>query len=267
MKSVVITGSSQGIGLGLAKEFLKRGLSVTISARGRSRLEEEVKRLAGAFGADRVIGQPCDVTDLGQLQGLWDRAKERFGRVDIWINNAGIPNTLRPFWELDPAEIIPAVHTNIIGVMYGCQVALRGMMKQGFGQVYNLEGHGSDGSTMPGLAVYGTTKRAVRYFSEALIEEVEGTPVQIGMLSPGIVVTDFLMHNLRRMEPERLETVKAVYNCLADTVETVTPFLVEGILHNDKNGTEIAWLTKEKANERFNSDEYANRDLFSQYGL
>jgi hypothetical protein len=54
---------------------------------------------------------------------------------------------------------------------------------------------------------------------------------------------------------------------LADTVETVTPFLVEGILQNDKNGTEIAWLTKEKANERLNSDEYANRDLFSQYGL
>ena len=212
-----------------------------------------MKRLADVFGADRVIGQPCDVTDLNQLQGLWDRAKERFGRVDIWINNAGIPNTSRPFWELDPAEIIPVVHTNIIGVMYGCHVALRGMMEQGFGQVYNLEGHGSDGSTLPGIAVYGTTKRAVRYFSEALLEEVEGTPVQIGMLSPGIVVTDFLMHNLRRMEPDRLETV--------------TPFLVEGILHNDKNGTEIAWLTMEKANERFNSDEYANRDLFSQYGL
>lgn len=107
----------------------------------------------------------------------------------------------------------------------------------------------------------------MRYFSEALIEEVEGTPVQVGMLSPGIVVTDFLMHNLRKMGPDKLETVKAVYNCLADTVETVTPFLVEGILHNDKNGTEIAWLTKEKANERFSSDEYASRDLFSQYGL
>jgi hypothetical protein len=61
------------------------------------------------------------------------------------------------------------------------------------------------------------------------------------------------MHNLRKMEPDRLETV--------------TPFLVEGILQNDKNGTEIAWLTKEKANERFNSDEYANRDLLSQFGL
>ncbi|MBP1762322.1 MAG: hypothetical protein H6Q64_1864, partial [Firmicutes bacterium] len=64
-----------------------------------------------------------------------------------------------------------------------------------------------------------------------------------------------------------LETVKAVYNCLADTVETVTPFLVENILTNDQHGVEIAWLTDEKANERFNSDEYCSRDFFSKHGL
>jgi hypothetical protein len=66
---------------------------------------------------------------------------------------------------------------------------------------------------------------------------------------------------------EELESVKAVLNCLADTVETVTPFLVENILKNDKHGAEISWLTEEKANERFNSDEYCSRDLFSRFGL
>jgi short-subunit dehydrogenase len=130
-----------------------------------------------------------------------------------------------------------------------------------------MEGHGSDDRKLPGLTVYGTTKRAVRYFSEALIDEVEGTPVQAGMLSPGIVLTDFLLDDMRKMPPEQLEMTKTVYNCLADKPETVTPFLVENILENDKNGAEIVWLTEEKANERFNSDEYNSRDFFSQYGL
>jgi hypothetical protein len=87
------------------------------------------------------------------------------------------------------------------------------------------------------------------------------------MLSPGIVLTDFLINDMKKMSPEQLETTKAVYNYLADKPETVTPFLVENILKNDKNGTEIVWLTDEKANERFNSDEYNSRDLFTELGM
>jgi short-subunit dehydrogenase len=249
MKVAVITGSTRGIGLGLAVEFLKRGCPVVISGRSKDKLAKEVKRLGDLYGNDKVIGQPCDVTDARQVKALWDAAQQKFDKVDIWINNAGIPNTTRLFVELDT------------------EVALRGMMKQGYGQIYNLLGHGSDDRKRNGLVVYGTSKRAVRYFTEALIEETEDTPVQVGFLSPGIVVTDFLIEDMRKMSPEQLETVKAVYNCLADKVETVTPFLVEGILKNDKHGTQIVWLTDEMANERFNSDEYMNRDFFSEYGL
>lgn len=267
MKSVVITGSTRGIGLGLAKEFLKRECSVVISSRSKDKLKREVENLGEAFGEDKVIGQPCDVTDISQVQALWDTARQGFGRVDIWINNAGITNTTRPLLELDTAEISAVINTNITGLIYGCQIALKCMTEQGFGQIYNLEGHGSDNRKLPGLTVYGTTKRAVRYFSEALIDEAEGTPVQVGMLSPGIVVTDFLLNDMRKMSPEQLEIAKAVYNCLADKPETVTPFLVENILENDKNGTEIVWLTDEKAHERLNSDEYNSRNFFSEFGL
>ena len=91
--------------------------------------------------------------------------------------------------------------------------------------------------------------------------------MQAGMLNPGIVLTDFLLDDMRKMPPEQLEMAKTIYNCLADKTETVTPFLVENIFENDKNGAEIVWLTKEKANERFDSDEYNSRDFFSQFGL
>jgi len=267
MKNVVITGSSQGIGLGLAEEFLKRSCSVMMSARSILRLELERSRLAAAYGADKVAAIPCDVCDYGRVQALWDAAVAAFGSVDIWINNAGIMNTTKLFWELDPAEIAPVVATNVTGVMYGSAVALRGMLKQGHGQIFNLEGMGSNDNMRPGFTVYGTTKRAVRYFTESLIEEARATPVQIGTLGPGIVVTDFLIENMKKMPREEYEQVRIVYNMLADKVETVAPFLVENILATTATGARINWLTDEKAAERFNSDEYAARDLLAEFGL
>ena len=267
MKTVVITGSTKGIGLGLATEFLKRDCSVSISSRSSNILQQVVNDLKETYGNDRVMGQTCDVTEYSQMQKLWNVVKKQFAKVDIWINNAGMTNTTRPLLEMDIDEVNPIINTNITGLIYGCMISLKGMTEQGFGQIYNMEGHGSDDRKLPGLTVYGTTKRAVRYFSEALIDEVEDTPIQVGMLSPGIVLTDFLVNDMKKMSPERLETAKAVYNCLADKPETVTPFLVENILKNEINGTEIVWLTEEKANERFNSDDYNSRDLFSQYGL
>lgn len=267
MKTVVITGSTRGIGLGLAREFLKRGCKVVVSSRSRPALERVVAELGGAFGTGRVAGQPCDVTHFVEVQSLWDTAIRHFGRVDIWINNAGIANTMRSLLELDPAEVAPVVNTNITGVIYGSMIAFREMVRQGGGQIYNVYGHGFNDNKVSGLHVYGTTKRAVRYFTEALMQDAEGTPIQVGALGPGIVVTDFLIDDMRKMTPEQLEMVKPIYNCMADTVETVTPFLAEEMLKNDKNGAEIQWLTEEKIQERMNSDEYCSRDLFSSYGL
>jgi len=267
MKVAVITGSTRGIGRGLAVEFLKRNCSVVVSGRSIGAVEKTVQQLSDLYGQEKVAGFPCDVTVLSQVQTLWDQAQQKFGSIDIWINNAGVTHTTKLFRDLDPAEIAPVINTNITGLIYGTKVALQGMIAQRHGQIYNVKGHGSDDRKRPGLLVYGTTKRAVRYFTEALIEETEGGPVQIGFISPGIVITDFLIDDIRKMSPEERETVKAVYNCLADTVETVTPFLVENILKNYQHGVEIAWLTDEKAQERFNSDEYCSRDFFSKYGL
>jgi len=267
MKTVVITGSTQGIGLGLAREFLKRGCSVVISSRSKDKLKQVVQNLKETFGSDRVIGQSCDVTDYCQVQVLWDTGKKEFGKIDIWINNAGITHSTKGLTALDLTEVAPVVSTNVTGLIYGSLIAFKEMTDQGCGQIYNLYGHGSNDNKVSGLHVYGTTKRAVRYFTEALIQDAEDTAVKVGSISPGIVVTDFLINDMRKMFKEQLETVKAIYNCLADTVETVTPFIVENVLKNDKNGAEINWLTNEKANERMNSDEYCNRDLFSTYGL
>lgn len=267
MKTVVITGSSKGIGLGLATEFLKKGFSVVLSGRNEQNLQNAVSSLQEAYGGDKVAGQPCDVTNVKQVEALWDAALKLYGRVDIWINNAGITNPTKLLWEVAPSDIDSVINTNISGVIYGTQIALKGMIEQGAGQIYNMEGFGSGDMMRVGMTLYGTTKRATRYFTESLVEEATDLPVQICTLGPGMVVTDFMLDDLRQLPEDKREETKIVYNMLADKVETVTPFLVEEILKNDKTGAKIDWLTMEKANARFEDEYYLNRDLLSEFGI
>jgi short-subunit dehydrogenase len=267
MKAVVITGSSKGIGLGLATEFLKRGSSVLLSGRNEKNLQRAVQSLGETYGKDKVTGQPCDVTDFKQVETLWNAAKKFCDTVDIWINNAGITNPTRLLWEVDTSDISKVINTNIIGVINGSQVALKGMIEQGSGQIYNMEGFGSGDMMRAGMTLYGTTKRATRYFTESLAQEAENLPVQICTLGPGMVVTDFMLDDLKQLPEDKREETKIVYNILADTVETVTPFLVEGILENDKTGAKIDWLTTEKAQARFEDEAYLSRNLLGEFGL
>ncbi|MEI6128362.1 MAG: SDR family oxidoreductase [Pseudomonadota bacterium] len=268
MKKIVITGSTKGIGYGLAKAFLKKGCSVVISARGTSTLDEVLKEFEAAFGKDKVTGAACNVADYGQVRALWNLGNKKFGKIDIWINNAGICNESGPAWSVDPEAMKTIVDTNIVGALYGVRVAMEEMMKQGDGDIYNMYGFGAwDELTPPGLTVYGTTKRALRYLTEALILEAESLPVRIGWMMPGIVITDFVFKLLRSVPagPAR-EQLKKRISVIADTVETVTPWLVDEVLkHVEKkhHGAEINYMPQEKHESRKIDPCYLNRDLFT----
>ncbi|MBN2109062.1 MAG: SDR family oxidoreductase [Deltaproteobacteria bacterium] len=267
MKTIVITGSTRGIGHGMALELLKLGCRVMISGRNKDQVDSVVKKFSAVFGNDKIAGCPCEITSYEQIQALWAGAVKAFGTVDIWINNAGVTHPTMNVQDLTPADIKNVVDTNITGLMYANQIALRGMTAQGHGFIYNMEGHGSHDEFIAGLAVYGATKRAVTYFTNSLLLEIDGETIKAGLLSPGIVMTDFIINEMRKLPPDRFETAKIVYNCLADTVETVTPWLAENILANEESGKLIAWLDTEKAQARFESDAYCSRDLLSQFGL
>ncbi|MBP7689770.1 MAG: SDR family NAD(P)-dependent oxidoreductase, partial [Thermoflexales bacterium] len=87
-KTIVVTGSTRGIGFGLAHEFLQRGCRVVVNGRSQSAVDQAMSDLAGRHGADRVGGFPADMTVYEQVQTLWDQSIKRFGCIDIWINNA-----------------------------------------------------------------------------------------------------------------------------------------------------------------------------------
>lgn len=263
MKTVVITGSTRGIGFGLAADFLKRECNVVVNGRSSSAVDLAVKDLAGRCPPDRVWGQPGDMTNYDQVQHLWDAARSHFGAIDIWINNAGVAHPDLKFWELPQEEIDKTVSLNLIGPMYGCRVAITGMLAQGSGFIYNMYGFGSTGMMRTGMSIYGSTKRAVNYFTEALAKELAGQPVKIGSLSPGMVITDLVSAQYKD-RPEEFERVKQIFNLLADRVENVTPHLVEQILANDKNGAVIRHMSTPKMMTRMLTGKLRKRDLFTQ---
>lgn len=262
MKTVVITGSTRGIGRGLAENFLARDCRVVISGRQAEAVEAVVAELATVHGENRVAGKACDICDGSQLQALWDAAADQFGRVDIWINNAGVSAPRKALADTPEAVIQQVVGINLSGTLMACRVALRGMQGQGGGQIWNMEGFGSGGQVQPGMCVYGSTKCAVNYINKALQKEIKGTGVQVCTLSPGIVVTDLLTGDYDTKSPE-WEKSKKIFNILGDKVETVTPFLVDGILKADKSGAKVAWLTTGKAFARFMTAGFNKRDLFT----
>lgn len=251
MKVVVITGSTGGIGYGLAEAFLNLGQAVIISGRNKEKLQTATEVLnENAPNESRVLGIECDVRKAADLQSLWDETWERFGRVDIWINNAGTAGDLLAFQEMEPQQMEAVVETNLLGVMVGCQVALKGMLKQGFGAIYNMEGFGSSGRTREGMTVYGTSKAGVGYLTDALAEEVKGSSIIVGGVQPGMVWTRMLSDQFKE-RPEELEKNKRVLGILVDRVETVAPWLAERILTNEKNGARINWYGRGKLFGRF----------------
>ncbi len=262
MRMVVITGSTRGIGYGLAEAFLQAGCSVMISGRTQAAVDQAMTSLAGRHGAERVAGQPCDVTRFDQLQALWAAAQARWRRVDIWINNAGVAHPDVPLWELPPELVRTVAETNLTGTLLGSQVAAAAMLAQGSGFIYNMEGFGSTGQVRKGMAPYGSTKAAIHYFNRALAADLEGTPVKTGSLSPGMVATDLLTAPYAG-RPEEWPRAKRIFNILADSVETVAPWLVARMLANNRNGARLAWLTPARLYWRFLTAPFNQRDLFA----
>lgn len=263
---IVITGSTKGIGFGMAREFLIRGHDVMISSRHNEAVGQAVLKLAEEFPQRTVGGQACDVSEYDDVQTLWDKSVEVLGSVDIWVNNAGTDGLKVPFFAMPKADYMQTIKTNMIGLMHCNRVVIPGMYAQGGGAIWNMEGFGSNGQTRTGASVYGATKYALKYFTESLAKELKDTPVRVCFLSPGIVVTDMLVPPPDK-RGEGWEQVKKILNVLADTVETVTPYLVEGMLNAKENGAAVRWLTPGKIRRRFFMNIFKKRDVFTPLGL
>lgn len=272
-QNVVITGSTQGLGLGYAREFLRLGHNVVVSGRDPARVDAAVARLAAeAPPGARVLGVAADVASMAAVQQLWDRAVEALGRVDIWLNNAGYARTGVSFVDTTPQQIEAMVRANVIGSMNAAQVAIAGMKRQGGGKLYlTLGGGGASGRVVPGMSVYSTTKRAVKYLAGALVKErreAGDESILVGTISPGVNVTEGMLREFADVPPAARARALRQLNFIGEHVETTTPWIVGRILADTRQGNDITWLTTGRMLRRGLSMLVGGkRDVLSRYGL
>jgi len=259
--NIVITGSTKGIGLALAKKFLEYGDNVIITSRTKSKVDEVVKELQQTYPKCKVFGLACDVTKAPDVKALAEYSKEKLGQLDIWINNAGVNTGIRDFLINIPDEKIKqVVDTNITGTLYGCKEALKIMIPQKSGHIFNFLGRGSEGASMPKSLVYCSTKRAIPLITKTLIKETKGTGVGIHDMSPGMVLTDLLLKGNNDLRTKR------VFNILAEKPETVAKYLVPRARDVTGTGKKIVYLTSAKAFWRFMTARSRRNKFFDEKG-
>lgn len=190
-KVAVITGSSRGFGLAIARAFAREGAAVVVSARSESTVRAAIETLSDA-GA-RVSGIVADVGDLAQVQTLAAHARQTFGRIDIWVNNAGESGIYGPTAAIAPDRYESIVRTNILGVYHGSLVAIQTFQAQGSGgKLINMLGRGDDGKVPLYQNAYAPTKAWVRAFTRGLAREYKDSGIGIYALNPVLMDTEFL---------------------------------------------------------------------------
>jgi glucose 1-dehydrogenase len=189
-KVAVITGSGRGLGLAIARAYMREGAAVVLASRSSSALAEAAAALERQGG--RVTWLATDVGDLEQVKALADHAVKTFGKIDIWVNNAGYAGIYGPTAAIDPQDFERVARTNILGEYYGSWVALQHFLAQGTGgKLINLLGRGDSGPVAFQNA-YAASKAWVRNFTLALAKEYKKTGIGIYAFQPGLVETDLL---------------------------------------------------------------------------
>ena len=185
-KVVVITGASSGLGEATARMLSAQGAVVVLGARRVDRIEALAKELSDAGG--KALALQTDVTRAADVQRLVDATVEKFGRIDVLVNNAGLmPSS--PLERLKIADWDRMIDVNIKGVLYGIAAALPHMKAQKGGHIVNVSsvaGH----RVRAGTAVYSATKHAVRVLTEGLRQEVKPYDIRTTIVSPGAVATE-----------------------------------------------------------------------------
>jgi len=196
---VVITGASMGIGEALARTFAAEGAQVVMSSRNLKALEEARTRLGIP---ERTIAIACDVRDRNQIHSLVRQARDHFGKIDVWVNNAGY-GLLDSIATMSMEECRRIFDTNLFGAIDCMQAVIPVFKEQGWGTIINISsvvGH----LPVPHLGAYSATKHALNAISEAARLELESSGMRVMSVCPGRIQTQFGTNTIRGREAKRL---------------------------------------------------------------
>ncbi|WKA54392.1 SDR family NAD(P)-dependent oxidoreductase [Planococcus shixiaomingii] len=188
--TVVITGTSSGIGKGTAQQLAEQGANVVLAARRTEVIEE----LADAYGPN-VIAVTTDISKEEDISRLYETALSTFGGIDVWINNAGV-GTYGSFTDTPLADLVRTVEINMLGTIYGTHYALRHFKEQKKGTLINIASFASQ-TPIPFGAVYTGTKAAVSGLSKGLYQEMnvdDFDDIHISVVDPWVTDTPWTEH-------------------------------------------------------------------------
>ncbi|MEX3105657.1 SDR family NAD(P)-dependent oxidoreductase [Streptomyces sp. ST1015] len=189
-RTVLITGAGSGIGRTLALAFAAEGANVVAAGRTRSALDETVALVAQAGGGGIAIAQAADVTDPDSIDALVGTAVERFGSLDVAVNNAGIIRAGQPIADTDPADWHAVLDTNLTGLFLALRAEIRQMRAQPRGgAIVNVASNLGAHAQKPGVTAYSASKAAVASLTRGAALEHIGDGVRINSVSPGVTRT------------------------------------------------------------------------------
>jgi 3-oxoacyl-[acyl-carrier protein] reductase len=185
-KVAIVTGAGRGIGKAIALAFAREGADLTVVSRTLAEVEQTARE-AEVFDV-RVLPLRVDVSRAEDVDSMVEETLQRFGKIDVLVNNAGILGPVGLLVENDVKLWIETVHVNLIGTFLCCRAVLPHMMKRRSGKIINLSGGGA-AYPKPRFSAYACSKAAIVRLTETLAEEVKDYNIQVNAIAPGMVKT------------------------------------------------------------------------------
>jgi NAD(P)-dependent dehydrogenase (short-subunit alcohol dehydrogenase family) len=191
-RCAIITGANQGLGLEIARSFLREGASILVCARDRATLENARQHLQGfARGGQRVIAEVANVARPEDARRIVERAIAELGTIQILVNNAGIYGPKGTIDEVDWIEWIRTIEINLFGSVLMCRHLVPHMKEHGYGKIIQISGGGAT-NPLPRISAYATSKAGVIRFAETLAEEMREHRIDVNAVAPGALNTRLL---------------------------------------------------------------------------
>jgi NAD(P)-dependent dehydrogenase (short-subunit alcohol dehydrogenase family) len=190
--NAIITGANQGLGLEIARHFVKEGANLAVCARDEKKLVAAVAELrALASGGQKIFSSACDVSQPRDVQAFTTAALKALGSVQVLVNNAGVYGPKGPTESVDFDEWKHAIEINVFGVLLFCRELIPHFKAQGHGKIINLSGGGAT-APLPFISAYAASKAAVVRLTETLAEELRAAKIDVNAVAPGALNTRLL---------------------------------------------------------------------------
>ncbi|MBR5155475.1 MAG: 3-oxoacyl-ACP reductase FabG [Clostridia bacterium] len=205
MKTALITGASRGIGRATALKFAKSGYCVAINYNKNTEMAESLRQEIKSLGARAEIFR-ADISDCSEVQKMVADMKDKFGRIDVLVNNAGIALPQGLFTDFGEDDIKSVFDTNVIGMMNCTKAVTKHMVHNKSGQIVNIS---SVWGTIGGSCevIYSASKAAVIGFTKALAKELAPSGIRVNCVAPGLIETDMNSHLTHNEKAEFAEGV------------------------------------------------------------